>query len=231
MLEKNTTYPVLDKGFIIYLDSMGTDSTIVEAARVSYQKGTKKKSSDEKLLRYLIQHNHGSPLEMVDFLVQIKAPILVARQAFRHRISSMNEMSLRYSEAPEEFYRPEAWRLQDSKNRQSSVGVLTNPEDVAECYAGLEVAQDAAVRAYKDMLQRGVAREMARMVLPVNLYTTWYWKINLRSLANFIKLRDADGAQYEIREYAKIMKSIVKEVTPVAYEALEEYVWSKSGTN
>ncbi len=225
MIKVDTEFPVLDKGFIIYKGSLGGDNTIVDAARVSYQKGTKKKNSDEKLIHYLIKNRHTSPLEMVELMVQVKAPIFVARQWFRHRMAEYNEMSLRYSECPEEFYRPAEWRKQHATNKQASGEIITDQEVIDEAYADLEVAQSLALKSYNNMLKLGVAREQARMVLPVNTYTTWYWKANLRSVANFCGLRDHDGAQYEIREYAKVLKTIVKDIAPIAYEAMEEHLW------
>ena len=226
MIKKDTTFPVLDKGFIIFKDSLGGDQSIVDAARVSYQKGTKKKNTDAKLIHYLIKNRHTSPLEMCEIMVQVKAPIIVARQWFRHRMAEYNEMSLRYSEAPDEFYRPAEWRMQHATNKQASGGIITDPDIIEECYADLEVVQDMAMKSYKNMIKNGVAREEARMVLPTNLYTTWYFKANLRSMSNFVGLRDHDGAQYEIREYAKVLKTIIKEVAPVAYEAMEEHLWA-----
>jgi thymidylate synthase (FAD) len=226
MIKLETEYPVLDKGFIIFKGSLGNDKTIVDAARVSYQKGTKKKSTDDKLLDYLIRNNHTSPLEMVEFMVQVKAPIFVARQWFRHRMAEYNEMSLRYSECPEEFYRPAAWRTQNALNKQASADDIVFQDTIDECYADLEVSQEAAIRAYNNLLANGVAREQARIVLPVSAYTTWYWKANLRSLSNFVGLRDHDGAQYEIREYAKVLKGIIKEVCPVTYAAMEKHLWN-----
>lgn len=218
---------ILDKGFIRLVDSMGDDQRIVDSARVSYQRGTKKKNTDKGLIDYLIRNDHGSPLEMVEFAFHVKTPIFVARQWFRHRIGEFNETSLRYSEAELDFYVPTEWRGQDTKNRQGSAGVISDPDAVEECNADLELAITCAVAAYNDLLKRGVSREMARIVLPSNLYTQFYWKVNGRSLANFIKLRCAPNAQYEIRQYADFTKQVFTQVCPMTAEALEKHLWSK----
>jgi len=215
---------VLDHGYVKLVDSYGDDTRVVQAARVSYQKGTKQVRDDLKLIEYLIKHEHSSPLEMIDFTFEIKCPIFVARQLFRHRMGSYNEQSLRYSEASPEFYMPAEWRGQDSKNKQASLEKL---DDVVsrECNINFKRCITHTVNTYHSLLNMGASREMARMVLPVNLYTAFYWKVNARSLANFIKLRDADGAQYEIREYAKVLKYHFKSIAPIVVKALEEVNW------
>lgn len=220
-------YTVLDKGFLRVVDTMGDDQRIVDSARVSYMKGTKKKNSDAKLIDYLIRNDHGSPLEMVEFAFHVKTPIFVARQWFRHRIGEFNEVSLRYSEAELDFYVPTQWRGQDTKNRQGSSGEITDPDAVEECNADLDLAVSCSVKCYEDLLLRGVSREMARIVLPANLYTQFYWKVNGRSLANFIKLRCAPNAQYEIRQYADAIKKVFVSTCPMTAESLEKHVWSK----
>lgn len=225
MYKLNEEIPVLDKGFIIWNGSLGDDKRIVDAARVSYAKGTVKKSSDRNLTRYLIKHRHMTPLEMVEFSFQIKAPIFVARQWFRHRIAEYNEMSLRYSECPDDFYYPDEWRSQDSKNRQASAEPLRLPAQV-KCRDLCRTSVEHSLQTYNSMLEAGAAREQARIVLPTNLYTTWYWKINARALANFVSLRDAEGAQWEIQQYAKILRGVMKQQIPIAVEALEDFQWA-----
>lgn len=199
------------------------DAQIVRAARVSYDKGTKTVRDDEKLIRYLIRNEHWSPFEMVEFKFHVKAPIFVARQWFRHRTGNVNEISGRYSVLEDEFYIPEKWRLQDTKNRQGSqgeLGGLTN-EYATDAYTE---ALDYAYKAYEALLSAGVAREMARMVLPLSTYTQFYWKQDLRNLLHFLKLRLDEHAQWEIREYAKAILSLIEPLVPVTVKAWKEIV-------
>ncbi len=204
------------------------DAQVVRAARVSYDKGTKTVRDDESLIRYLIRNEHWSPFEMVEFKFHVKAPIFVARQWFRHRTGSVNEISGRYSVLEDEFYVPEKWRLQDTKNRQGSRGeldTLTN-EYATDAYTE---ALDYAYKAYEALLSAGVAREMARMVLPLSTYTQFYWKQDLRNLLHFLKLRLDEHAQWEIREYAKAILSLIEPLVPVTVKAWKEIVLGGSG--
>lgn len=214
--------PVLDKGFIRLVEKMGTDSSIVEAARVSYAGISKGPEKDKKLLFYLMEHKHMSPFEQVTFKFHVKAPIFVARQWFRHRIGSFNEISARYTEVKDEFYSPGIFRAQDTKNKQGSVPAQLNH---LSCKMILDAANVDSYLRYKYLLEAGVAREMARMVLPVNMYTEWYWVVNVRSLLNFINLRADVHAQEEIRQYADILGKILKDECPWTFEAFMKYEW------
>ena len=206
---------VLDKGFVRLVDSMGDDSRVVQAARVSYGEGTKTKRQDEALIDYLMRHRHTSPFEKVVFEFHVKAPIFVARQWMRHRTGSFNEVSARYSQMPEEFYEPRGWRLQAKDNKQGSEGRLDEPLNVLATvdYRG---AVKAAWKAYSALLAKGVSREMARMVLPVSLYTEFYWTVNLHNLLHFLELRLDRHAQEEIRAYAQAILELIEPVVPVS---------------
>jgi len=220
-LDETTACRVLDHGFIRYVDHYGDDQRIVDSARVSYQNGTRKVRDNEGLINYLVRNKHTSPLEMVDFLFHVKATIFVCREWVRHRLVSMNEMSLRYSEAIEDFYTPETFRGQDKINKQGSVEAPElDQEALRESYRGI---CSMAYEEYKLQLEQGVAREHARMVLPVSWYTTWYWKCNLRTLWNFIELRGDNTAQYEIRQYVEPITHITRAVVPITYKALMEH--------
>lgn len=212
----------LDKGFVRLVDSMGNDSSIVQAARVSYADGTKTLREDEKLIDYLIRNDHLTPLEMVEFKFHIKCPIFVARQMFRHRTASINEVSARYSIMKDEFYIPELSRMQkqSTKNKQGSEGELSE-EAQRKCLGIIRVASQNAYAHYEQLLKAGLSRELARMVLPVNLYTEFYWKIDLRNLLNFIRLRSDSHAQKEIVDYSNNLLRIVKTVAPVACKSIE----------
>ncbi|ABU96972.1 thymidylate synthase [Thermus phage P74-26] len=199
------------------------DAQIVRAARVSYGKGTKTVRDDEKLIRYLLKHEHWSPFEMVEFKFHVKAPIFVARQWFRHRTASVNEISARYSVVEDEFYTPHKWRLQDTKNKQGSVGELDELTNAHATDAYTE-AVAMAFQAYEALLQAGVAREMARMVLPVSVYTQFYWKQDLRNLLHFLKLRLDDHAQWEIRQYAEAILRLIEPLVPITVQAWKEIV-------
>ena len=208
---------VLDKGFVELIEHMGNDDRAVEAARVSFQKDLGDDADrNEKLIKYLIENGHESPFEHIIFTFRIKTPLFVARQWFRHRISSFNEISARYSVLNEEFYVPDKARLQDTVNKQGSIFSQDRELDlrIDEIIAA---ASDASYKAYYKMLDMGIARELARMVLPVNAYTMFYWTVNLRSLFNFITLRSDEHAQWEIQEYSKAIEKIVKEICPVSY--------------
>ncbi|GGN01760.1 flavin-dependent thymidylate synthase [Thermus composti] len=219
-MEAAPAIPVLDKGFVRLVDQMGDDRAIVQAARVSYGEGTKTVREDAALIDYLMRHRHTSPFEMVVFKFHVKAPLFVARQWFRHRTASVNEVSGRYSVLKEEFYEPETFRRQAKGNKQASEGAFHDEEALAL----LKGVEEEAYRAYQALLERGVAREMARMVLPLNLYTEFYWKQDLHNLFHFLKLRLAPEAQWEIRAYAKAIAEILKERVPLAWQAFEEHV-------
>ncbi len=215
----------LDKGFVRLVDSMGGDDAIVQAARVSYGQGTSKVSQDRGLIRYLMRHRHTTPFEMVEFKFHCKMPIFVARQWVRHRTANINEYSLRYSEARDEFYYPEPEHIQfqSALNKQGRSG---------EVPAGLKQKvldyfkenSERSFALYQELNEAGVARELARSLLPVNIYTEWYWKNDLHNLLHFIGLRSDSHAQYEIRVFSDAMAHYVKEKAPFAWEAYQDYV-------
>ena len=216
----------LDQGFIRLVDYMGGDDAIVQAARVSYGKGTKNVNQDRGLIRYLMRHRHTTPFEMVEMKWHCKMPIFVARQWIRHRTANVNEYSLRYSEPRDEFYVPnmEDIRFQSVTNKQGGEEREV-PEEVAKKVIDIiSTKNDAAFSDYEFMNEEGIARELARIGLPVSLYTEWYWKNDLHNTLHFLGLRMDDHAQYEIRNYANAMAHIVKKVAPIAYEAFEDYV-------
>lgn len=217
--------PVLDHGFVVLVDYMGNDSAIVQAARVSYGLGTKSTRDDRGLIRYLMRHRHTTPFEMVEFKFLVKLPIFVARQAIRHRTFSVNELSARYSVVPDEFHVPEAEdiRAQSRTNRQGRGDAL--PSEVVGAFRdNVRRTSEQAYQIYEQALERGVTRELARILLPVNFYTQWYWKANLHNLLHFLSLRLDAHAQEEIRRYAQALVPAVKAVTPIAYEAFEDFV-------
>ncbi len=218
-------FPVLNKGFIMLVDYMGNDSSIVQAARTSYGKGTTKTRNDEKLIRYLLRHQHTTPFEMVEFKFLIKAPLFVARQWHRHRTASINEYSGRYSEMLSDYYIPNLKDIQaqSKSNRQGKEeGTLSSSTRLSFQNAVISVSDDAYA-TYTEYLNKGVAKELARMILPVNFYTQWYWKSNLHNTFHFLKLRMDPHAQQEIREYANTMADIVKIAVPTAYKAFEDF--------
>lgn len=213
----------VNNGFVRLVDTMPSnnlDSAIVQAARVSYADGTKTSRSDEGLIRYLMRHWHNTPFEMVEFKFHIKMPIFVARQHLRHRTASVNEMSARYSVIPEDFYTPEEYRTQSKTNKQSSDGKLELDGTLAE--APKEVCEQA-FSVYKDLLEEGCCRELARCHLPQSTYTEFYWKINLHNLMHYLRLRMEPGAQKEIRDYANAIFQLTKEKVPVTMKAFEDY--------
>jgi len=220
--------PVLDHGFVRVVDYMGDDAAICQAARVSYGKGTKSVSNDAGLIRYLMRHWHSTPFEMCEVKFHVKLPVFVARQWIRHRTANVNEYSARYSILDREFYIPRAQDLaaQSTTNNQGRGEVLTGDE--AERV--LHILKDDAGRAYdhyEEMIgqegQQGLARELARMNLPANIYTQWYWKVDLHNLFHFLRLRADAHAQYEIRVYADAICEMVKDWVPAAYGAFEDY--------
>jgi thymidylate synthase (FAD) len=221
-------HEVLDHGFIRVIDYMGDDGAIVQAARVSYGAGTKHVSNDEGLIRYLMRHWHSTPFEMCEIKLHVKLPVFVARQWIRHRTANVNEYSARYSILDREFYIPAPDQLaaQSTVNNQGRGAVLEG----AEAARVLEVLKRDAGQAfdsYEAMLsqdgQQGLARELARMNLPMNTYTQWYWKTDLHNLFHFLRLRADAHAQYEIRVYAEAIAACVKDWVPLAYGAFEDY--------
>ncbi|MEM0948677.1 MAG: FAD-dependent thymidylate synthase [Pseudomonadota bacterium] len=220
--------PVLDHGFVRLIDYMGDDGAIVQAARVSYGKGTKAVQNDEGLIRYLMRHWHSTPFEMCEIKLHVKLPVFVARQWIRHRTANVNEYSARYSILDREFYipAPEQLAAQSTVNNQGRGAVLEGEE----ARRVLDMLRDDATRAYdhyQDMLsqdgQQGLARELARMNLPANVYTQWYWKTDLHNLLHFLRLRADAHAQYEIRVYADAIAEMVKDWVPYAWSAFEDY--------
>lgn len=227
-MNKGHTIPVLDHGFVRYIDHMGTDERIVEAARISYKSPSKGPEQDKKLLHYLYKHKHTSPFEMCKITLNIKMPIFVMRQYVRHRMQNLNEVSARYTELPNEFYIPKAWRPQDTKNKQGSIRTEDwNP--VINWGIGYEASEllkqqcEVCYEVYEKMLEAGIAREMARMVLPINVYTEIYSTWDLKNLLHFIRLRDDSHAQAEIQEYGKAIKEICRELFPWTIEAYETF--------
>lgn len=210
--------PVLDHGFVRYIDHMGSDERIVEAARVSYGSPSKGEEQDKKLLAYLFNNKHTSPFEMAKITFNIKMPIFVMRQYIRHRMQNVNEVSARYSQLPAEFYIPTVWRAQDTKNKQSSNGQVPDQDCITE--AVTEQCKEA-YSLYEEMLEKGVAREMARLVLPVNIYTEIYSTWDLNNLLKFFALRDDPHAQYEHQLFAKAMKAITAQFFPWTMEVYE----------
>lgn len=227
-----TPAPVLDHGFVRVIDYMGDDAAVVQAARVSYGRGTRKVSEDEGLIRYLMRHRHSTPFEMCEIKFHVKLPIFVARQWIRHRTANVNEYSARYSVMDREFYipAPENLAAQSSKNRQGRGAVLEGDE-AAEVLALLRADADQTYSHYEYMLNEnaadptrtGLARELARMNLTLNAYTQWYWKTDLHNLFHFLSLRADPHAQYEIRAYADAMLNITRAWVPASTRAFEEY--------
>jgi thymidylate synthase (FAD) len=196
---------------------MGGDQRAVDSARVSFGSVSKGEAADRKLIEYLLEHGHFSPFEHSVFQFHIKCPIFVARQWMRHRIASYNEISARYTEVHDEFYYPAEFRAQDRSNRQGSL--VSASLDQQKMKAIYDRAVKASYAAYKELLDAGAAREMARMVLPVSQYTQFYWSINARSLLNFIELRADSHAQYEIRLYANAIRELFAEKMPWTWDA------------
>jgi thymidylate synthase (FAD) len=221
-------HPVLDHGFVRVIDYMGDDAAIVQAARVSYGRGTRAVQNDEGLIRYLMRHWHSTPFEMCEVKLHVKLPVFVARQWIRHRTANVNEYSARYSILDREFYipAPEHLAAQSKVNNQGRGAVLEG----AEAARVLDWLREDAARAYdhyEAMLsqdgQQGLARELARMNLPMNVYTQWYWKTDLHNLFHFLRLRADAHAQYEIRVYAETISAIVRDWVPLAWAAFEDY--------
>jgi thymidylate synthase (FAD) len=218
-------FPVLDKGFVRLVDYMGSDARIVQSARVSYGSGTKTVREDQGLINYLIKNLHTSPLEQVELTFHIKAPLFVVAQWVRHRMASINSMSARYSVMKDEFYlpTPEQIRSQSNKNKQVGEGIL-ELEMAQKAFEQITADSEHAYSTYETLLEDSVCREQARMVLPQNLYTQFYWKQDLHNLFHFLRLRMDWHAQEEIRAYAKVMATMAQAVAPMAYAAFEEYI-------
>ena len=228
--------PVLDHGFVRVIDYMGDDAAIVQAARVSYGKGTKKSRDDAGLINYLLRNSHTSQFEMCELKLHVKLPIFVARQWIRHRTANVNEYSARYSILDREFYvpAPEHLASQSSSNRQGRDEALSGAEaehvfrllreDAQHCYDHYEeMLNERADGTRIDESRRGLARELARMNLPVSFYTQWYWKTDLHNLLHFVRLRADAHAQYEIRVYADVIRDICRRWVPLTYEAFMSY--------
>ncbi len=222
MIPKNAT-AVLDKGFVRLVESMGGDQGVVDAARVSYGGVSRGAEADKKLISYLLAHSHLTPFEHAVFKFHVNAPIFVARQWFRHRFAAYNEISYRYTQAKDEYYIPQNWRAQDRKNRQGSVEAPALDHVALTEKFSEQIRRASAL--YEEMIAAGVAREMARMILPVNLYTQFYWTVNARSLMNFVSLRADAHAQWEIRQYAMALAGIFREKMPWTYEAFLRHGW------
>jgi thymidylate synthase (FAD) len=231
-----TPIPVLDHGFVRVVDYMGDDAAIVQAARVSYGRGTKRVQDDAGLIRYLMRHRHSTPFEMAEIKFHVKLPIFIARQWIRHRTANVNEYSARYSVLDREFYIParHALAAQSAVNRQGRGEVL----DGAEAEEVLRLLREDAARCYDhyawmlnegeggepaDPARQGLARELARMNLTLNTYTQWYWKTDLHNLLHFLSLRADAHAQYEIRVYAEAMLEVVKAWVPITAQAFADY--------
>lgn len=219
-------FPVLNKGFIRLVDYMGSDERIVQAARVSYGKGTKSVREDKGLITYLLRNDHTSPFEQVVFTFHCKMPLFVARQWIRHRTARLNEISGRYSVMADDFYIPElsdiSFQSSDNKQGRSEEEVPVElKEKVIEL---LKADQNRVYDNYKTLLEDNVARELARINLPLSLYTEWYWQIDLHNLFHFLRLRLDSHAQKEIRVYAEAMYEAASKVCPMAFEAFEQYI-------
>jgi thymidylate synthase (FAD) len=235
-------FSVLDHGFVALVDAMPrlvpagqtADAAIVQAARVSYGQGTKKISEDKGLIRYLLRHRHTTPFEMVEFKFHIAMPIFIARQWIRHRTANVNEYSGRYSVMPDRFYRPsvEQVRKQSASNRQGGSDrfeVTANQEQMtAEAFVQFLAESEALYAKYRNLVDQGVSREMARIGLPVSLYTEWYWKIDLHNLLHFLSLRMDSHAQEEIQAFAIAMHDLIAPIVPVTMEAWRDYVFGGS---
>ena len=223
-----TIYPVLDHGLVRVIDYMGDDDAIVQAARVSYGAGTKKAQDDNSLIRYLMRHWHSTPFEMCEIKLHVKLPVFVARQWIRHRTANVNEYSARYSILDKEFYIPDPSNLAaQSKINNQGRGEMLEAEDAQRVLEILKNDSDRSYTNYENLLSSdgkpGLARELARMNLPTNIYTQWYWKTDLHNLFNFLRLRADKHAQYEIRVYAEIISEIVEKWVPKAFKAFLDY--------
>lgn len=217
-------YNVLDHGFIRVVDVMGDDTAIVDAARVSYGQGTKPMRQNRALINYLLSHRHTSPFEQCEIKLHLKMPIFVARQWLRHRTANVNEYSARYSTMRDEFYIPEIKNIlaQSGSNKQGREGDLPLQNALSIQHDMMQLSTNA-YSTYHNMLDMGLSREVARIILPLNIYTEFYWKCDLHNLLHFIRLRADKHAQYEIRAYAELMLAIVKDWVPFTYDAFMDY--------
>ncbi|MCD6441186.1 MAG: FAD-dependent thymidylate synthase [Candidatus Marinimicrobia bacterium] len=219
-------FKVLDKGFVRLIDYLGGDKRIVQAARVSYGRGTKTIREDKGLIDYLLSHQHTSPFEQVILTFHCKMPIFIARQWVRHRTARINEISGRYSVMADEFYvpAPDQVKYQSKSNRQGRAEEDVPTELRQKVLDILTEDQKSSYKHYAKLIDDGIARELARINLPLSLYTQWYWQIDLSNLFHFLKLRLDYHAQWEIRQYGKVIAEITKKVAPLAYEAFETHV-------
>ena len=218
-------FPVLDYGFVALVDYMGSDEAIEAAARVSYGHGTRSVSKTRGLIRYLRRHLHTTPSEMVEFKFHCAMPIFVARQWIRHRTASVNEYSARYSLLPLMFYTPrqDQFSPQSKTNRQGREADTADGETYMQALNRWQALRESAAEDYRWLTDQDVARELARIDLPLSIYTQWYWKIDLHNLLHFLTLRVDSHAQWEIRQYAKVIAGMVKRVAPLSYEAWMDY--------
>lgn len=222
----DTEIPVLDKGFVRLVDYLGGDTRIVQSARVSYGEGTKTVREDCALIDYLLRHKHTSPFEQVILSFHVKLPIFVARQWIRHRTARVNEISARYSIMKDDFYVPipQDVAMQSTDNRQGRSTEAVSAEFAHEAQQALIAGQREAYEAYTGLIEKGVARELARVNLPLSLYTEWYWQIDLHNLFHFLMLRLDSHAQKEIRVYAQVLLDITRKVAPLATAAFERHM-------
>ena len=214
--------PIHNEGFLRLVEVMGDDHAVVRAARVSYGEESKGDEADRRLVNYMMEHEHGTPFEHINFTFHIKCPLFVARQWMRHRIGSFNEISGRYVQISEAFYQPDEWRANvNPRNKQDSIGINwgNDLDEIEEVFAD---AIEKSHGAYNHLLQLGVAREQARIVMPLATYTEFYWTVNARSLFNFIRLRISPDAQKEIRDYAEVLLEIGEETAPWSFAAFRK---------
>lgn len=217
---------VLDRGFVRLVDYMGSDKRIVQAARVSYGSGTKTLRQDAGLIDYLLRNEHSSPFEQVVLTFHAKMPIFVARQWVRHRTARLNEVSGRYSAMPDEFYvpAPEDIAEQSKENKQGRSPEAVEPSRAEAVRELIRRAHEYSYNGYEELLNAKIARELARIVLPLNLYTEWYWQIDLHNLFRFLKLRLDEHAQREIRAYAKVIREMGAKVCPLAFGSFDKHI-------
>lgn len=213
---------VLDHGYVRLINSMGSDSFVANAARISYDKGTRPISDDRNLIRYLVRHKHTSPLEMCEFMFEIKAPLFIIQQFLRHRTANINQMSMRYSEAIDEYYIPsdDQIKVQSNTNKQ---GRGDDVDDKQLVKSIMDNSCSDALQEYKGLLDQNVSRELARSILPHGMYSKFVWKMDLHNLLHFLKLRMDHHAQYEIRVFANAIHDLIKPIVPICVEAWEDY--------
>jgi len=218
-------YKVLDKGFIRLVDYCGSDSRIVQSARISYGDGTKSYREDKGLINYLLRNDHSSPFEQVNFTFHVKMPIFVARQWIRHRTGRVNEISGRYSVMSDECYRPDLDHInfQSLDNKQGRKNESVDKQTAEKVLAKFEEDKKIIFDNYNQLLEMGIARELSRIDLPLSLYTQWYWQMDLRNLFHFLELRLDNHAQYEIRAYAQVILDMIEKVCPIAVEAFKNH--------